>query len=77
MLHLTYCSLATSTACDDVPPQEDITCGIVRMTIEVSAPQSVEPDEDALRAEVIAILREAINGDGFEGYFPPGCSVSG
>jgi Malate dehydrogenase enzyme len=65
-----------STACEDLQ-QEDVTCGIVRMTITVTAPQDIAPSEDELKAQVIATLRQAINGDGFEAYFPPGCSVTG
>jgi Malate dehydrogenase enzyme len=72
---VTLPSSLLSTACEGL--QEDITCGIVRMTITVTAPQDIAPSEDELRAQVIATLREAINGDGFEAYFPPGCSVTG
>jgi hypothetical protein len=66
-------TLYFATACTDTPVNEDIRCALITSTVEVAAPQTVEPSEDDLRDKVTATLRDAINGEGFEEYLPPGC----
>jgi hypothetical protein len=66
-------SLYFATACTVTPANEDIRCALITSTVDVSAPQTVEPSEDDLRDTVTAFLRDAINGEGLEEYFPPGC----
>jgi hypothetical protein len=40
----------------------------------VQAEQMAEPDASVLRATVVAVLQQAIDGDfGFEAYFPTNC----
>lgn len=69
-------TLYFATACDVAPADENIRCVLVLSTVNVSAPQTVEPSEDDLNDTVTAFLRDAINGEGFEGYFPPGCMTA-
>jgi hypothetical protein len=58
------------------PADEDIRCVLILSTVNVSAPQTVEPSEEDLNDTVTAFLRDAINGEGFEEYFPPGCMTA-
>jgi hypothetical protein len=55
------------------PVDEDIRCALITSTVDVSAPQTVEPSEDDLRDTITEFLRGAIDGEGLEEYFPPGC----
>jgi hypothetical protein len=68
-------TLYSATACSDTPANEDIRCALITSTVKVSAPQAVEPSEAELRDMVTATLREAINGEGFEEFLPPGCLI--
>jgi hypothetical protein len=38
-----------------------------------SAPQSLQPDEEAFKMNITETLRQAIDGDLFENYFPEEC----
>ena len=65
------------TACTAPPPPEDtIVCGVVQSSVTVRAPKSLEPSEEELQRKMTDTIREAINGDGFEDYFPPDCMLT-
>lgn len=48
---------------------------MITSTVDVAAPQIVEPSEDDLRDQVVDTLRDAINDQGFENFLPPGCLI--
>lgn len=62
-----------SAAC--VPPISDpsIECGLVQAAVDVTAQLKVEPDPMAFEAEVIQVLRVAIDSGTLESFLPVDC----
>lgn len=58
------------------PQGSNIDCGLVRSKVDVTAPQSLQPNESDLRRNVTEALRVAIDGDSFEGFFPDECLLN-
>lgn len=50
-----------------------IACALVTQSVTATAPQLLEPDADAFRADVLSILRTAIDTGGLEELLPPAC----